>query len=264
MRLFALLLSLLLPLGAQAHEFWIEPEAFQLPANAPLRAVLVNGQTFAGQHIAYLPKHFRSFTLTAGGQSAPVQGRAGDAPALNLQNPSEGLQIIAYQSQGEAVTYDDFSKFENFLVHKGYPDLLARHEMRGLPRTGFREFYTRYAKSLVAVGSGAGQDQRQGFALEIVALQNPYRAGPGPLPVQVFYDRLPLAGGLVELYEKRGNAVSVQNFRTDDEGRVSLPLRTGARYLINTVVLREPSPELAAKRNVVWESLWASLTLGFD
>lgn len=262
-RMIIFIFLLLAPLRAAAHEFWIEPEAFRLAANAPIRADLVNGQNFSGTVFAYLHKHLRLFTLGLAGAARPVEGRAGDRPALSTPAGAEGLYIAAYQSRGEVVRYDDFAKFESFLTHKGLAAFLPQHTARGLPQKGFAEFYTRFAKSLIAVGSGAGADQRMGFELEIVALQNPYTAG-GPLPVQVFYQGAPRPGAYVELFEKRGGAVQVQGFTADGQGRVNLPLQTGARYLINTVVLREPSADLAARRNVAWESLWASLTVGFD
>ena len=65
---------------------------------------------------------------------------------------------------------------------------LARHAARGLPELAFREAYTRYAKSLVAVGAGKGSDARVGLKIEVVAGANPYTDDlSGAMPVQVFY-----------------------------------------------------------------------------
>ena len=47
---------------------------------------------------------------------------------------------------------------------------------------------------------------------------------------------------------------------TDSEGRVTVPVKSGHRYMLDAVVLREPSANLAEATGAVWESLWANLT----
>ena len=58
------------------------------------------------------------------------------------------------------------------MKHKAFDSVLEDHQARGLPDTGFRESYRRYAKTLIAVGDGAGNDPSIGPASEIVALSN--------------------------------------------------------------------------------------------
>ena len=54
--------------------------------------------------------------------------------------------------------------------------------------------------------------------------------------------------------------MTVFTLKTDAEGRATVPVKPGYRYMLDSVVLREPAPDLAAGRDVVWESLWANLT----
>jgi hypothetical protein len=49
--------------------------------------------------------------------------------------------------------------------------------------------------------------------------------------------------------------------RTDADGIASLPVK-GFSYLVDAVVLREPTAELAAEAEIAWETLWAALTFG--
>jgi hypothetical protein len=49
--------------------------------------------------------------------------------------------------------------------------------------------------------------------------------------------------------------------RTDADGIASLPVKAGC-YLVDAVVLREPTAELAAEAEIAWETLWAALTFG--
>lgn len=248
---------------AVAHEFWIEPLAYQVEPDGTLEGRLVNGQEFEGVNIPYLPQRFRSFVqFGAEGASRPVEGRVGDSPALRVAPVGEGLQVVAYVSGTAKVDYDEWAAFQRFAEHKDFEDIAARHEARGLPRDGFSEAYTRFAKTLVAVGDGAGADFRAGLETEIVALANPYTEDlAGGLPVQVWYREAPRPGAQVELFEKAADgSVAISYHETDARGVARLPVQAGHAYLVDAVVLREPGPPLLEVMDVAWETLWASLT----
>jgi len=55
-------------------------------------------------------------------------------------------------------------------------------------------------------------------------------------------------------------AVAVSTITTDGDGRALIAVRPGHRYMLDSVVLREPSAEVAEATGAVWESLWANLT----
>ena len=81
------------------------------------------------------------------------------------------------------------------------------------------------------------------------------------IDVEVLYLGKPWAGAQVEIFEKAADeSVAVSTVRTDEAGRVTVPVKAGHRYMLDAVVLREPAPDLAAEKNAVWESLWANLT----
>ncbi len=227
-----------------------------------MTAGLFNGQKFAGVEFPFIPERFSRFDLTLGDQVVPVAGRLGDVPALNMPHLGEGLHVAIFESSGDVVNYEDFAVFTRFVQHKDFPGALERHAARGLPEGGFREFYTRHAKALIAVGAGAGQDRVFGLETEIVALKNPYTDDvSGGLPVQVFYQGRPRADTQVELFAKAPDrTVTVTLLRTDAEGIALLPVAPGNSYLADAVVLREPDAETAAAQDAVWESLWAALT----
>jgi uncharacterized GH25 family protein len=248
------------PLAAQAHEFWIEPDAYQVAPGADMVAELRVGQNFAGSAQSYLPRSFERFDLKCSGNLAPVDGRPGDRPAMTVTAPSDGLCVVIHQTRDYTLTYQEWEKFVAFIEHKDFSTTLADHAARGLPEADFVEQYSRYAKSLIAVGEGAGQDDVVGLETEIVAQANPYTDDMAAgLPVQVFYQGLPRADVQVELFEKAPEgAVEITLHRTDDEGRVLLPVKAGYSYLADAVVMRAMTPD--AENDPVWESLWASLT----
>ena len=261
MRRLALILSLLAA-PAAAHEFWIEPLAYQVEADGSLEANIVNGQEFAGSKLAYLPQRFVNFVLFSGDASARVEGRPGDMPALQQDPVAEGLNIAAYQANNATVDYTAWEKFQKFVDHKDFGDVLSLHEARGISVDGFKEVYSRHSKSLIGVGNSEGSDRRVGLETEIVALTNPYTDDlSGGFSVQVYYRNDLRADTQVEIFEKAPNGtVAISLYRTNDQGIAVFPVRPGYRYMVDAVVLREPSAPLAERTGAVWETLWANLT----
>lgn len=264
MRIPAILFALTVALPVQSHEFWIEPSAYQVPTNGLISGELTNGQEFAGSQLGFLPQRFVSFTAAAGMRQGVVENRLGSRPALNMAPLAEGLQVISYQSTMSTLTYSEWQKFLNFAEHKDFVDIETIHDARGLPRVEFDEGYWRYAKTLVGVGNGIGRDFRTGLDIEFVALDNPYTDDLSEgLRVQLFYLDGMLPDAQVELFEKAPDGtVEITLHRTDADAIATLPVKAGYSYLVDHVVLREPTAELAAEAEIVWETLWAALTFG--
>lgn len=260
MRLLALCFALL-STPIQAHELWIEPLEFQISRESMLQGDVVNGEGFVGTNLAYLPRNFSRFVMVAGDKFANVQGRLGDRPALNMEPVADGLHVLAYISKQLTLDYVDWAKFQKFIDHKDLGDIRPQHDARDLPLEGFDEVYTRFSKSLVAVGSGDGADRVLGMETELVALTNPYVGETDTMQLQLFYKREVRAQEQIEIFEKDPEgAVTITLVRTDDNGIAQIPVKPGHTYMADAVVLREPSAELAAITGAVWETLWANLT----
>lgn len=261
--LATLALTLVSAVSAAAHEFWISPEKYQVDEGAEIRAELRVGQNFEGSGYAYIPARTARFDLVTPRGTFPVESRMGDRPALHQAVREPGLVIVVHETADSVLTYRDWETFEGFVTHKAFASALERHAARGLPRQGFRESYRRYAKSLIAVGDGQGQDRPVGLLTEIVALANPYTDDmAGGLPVQVLYQGQPRADVQVEVFDRppgAGGETRVTRLRTDDTGRVTVPVTAGHEYLIDSVVLRDTGND-DPQAGPVWRSLWASLT----
>jgi len=248
--------------AALGHEFWIDPASFSLAPGGTLTAELRVGQDFSGSPYAYVPANFRLFELARGDVRTPVEGRMGDRPALNQGGLAEGLNVVLHVTRDYDLTYTALEMFETFVRHKDAIWAVREHRARGFPEAGFVELYSRYAKSLIAVGAGAGADQRYGLLTEIVGLANPYTDDlSGGMPVQVFYDGAVRADTQVELFAKAADGtVEITTHRTDGDGIATLPVTPGLTYMADAVVLRRPDSELAREKGALWESLWANLT----
>ncbi len=247
--------------GVQAHEFWIDPLAYAVPAGDAVVADILVGEEFSGSAYSYIPAKFRLADVIAGGKRGPVEGRIGDRPALRAESLPEGLVTLVYASTDTRLRWDTYEQFTDFLQHKAAGWAIAAHDDRGFPRADVTEAYSRYAKALVAVGNGAGGDADRGLATEIVALANPYTDDvTGGLPVRVLYRGEPRPGAQVEVFARdAAGAVEVSTVTADDAGIAIVPVRPGMEYLLDSVVVRAPEGE-ALTLDTMWETLWASLT----
>ena len=244
----------------QAHEFWIEPEAYAVAPGEMAAARFRNGEHFKGSTLSWIPRRAVSFEVIDADGRRDVPARIGDNPAFAMDDLAPGLVTILHETTDTTLTYDDFETFERFAAHKALGDAPARHLARGLPRDAVRERYRRYAKALVAVGDGAGQDARSGLLTEFVLGANPYADDlSGGLPVQVWLGDAPKAGAQIEMFDKAPDgSVDVTLHDADAEGRAVLPVVEGHSYLLDSVTLEEVEP--IEDGDPAWASLWAALT----
>lgn len=244
---------------AQGHEFFIDPLDYAVGAGNLIAADLRVGQDFTGAPYSYLPQYFTRFEVWSGDAGLPVERRLGDLPALVMEDLPEGLAIVVHETTDTPLTYTEWDRFVAFAEHKDFGDIAALHDGRDLPRTGFVETYSRHAKSLIAIGDGAGRDREFGLEIEIVALANPYTENLDTLPVQVFFRGEALADVQVELFERAPDeTVTITLHRTDAEGIAQLPVQPGHEYMADHVVLEAVDP--TADNPAVWHTYWANLT----
>ncbi|MBM2575909.1 DUF4198 domain-containing protein [Jannaschia sp. Os4] len=260
--------ALCLAMGqAQAHEFWIEPESFEVEAGDPLAATFRNGEAFVGSTFSFLPTRSERLDLVAGGAAAPIDARVGDNPAIQLDEAPDGLVALVHETGESALTYrpragrSGWERFVGFVTHKQMTGILEAHKAAGLPEEGVTEGYVRYAKALVAVGDGAGQDAPTGLRTEIVALANPYTDDLADgLPVRVILDGEPRSGAQVELFARAPDGtVEITLHDADADGVAVLPVEPGHVYLADSVAMK-PGPGFSGGDGPMWRSLWAALT----
>ncbi|WP_298295312.1 DUF4198 domain-containing protein [uncultured Litoreibacter sp.] len=246
--------------SSSAHEFWIEPLAYQLQPGGEIKAELKVGQEFSGSSYPYRPSQFERFDMVQGDTVTQVVARIGDTPALNTTTDANGLLVVVHETADNRLTYTEFAKFEKFVAHKAFPDAIAQHDARGLSREKFVESYRRYAKALIGVGDGAGSDTAVGLKTEIVALANPYTDGISEMPVRVLLDGAPRVGTQVELFDKAPNGdVTVTLYQTDENGEATFPVTQGHAYLVDAV-WAEALPNNDTEKGAVWKTHWAALT----
>lgn len=245
-------------MSLSAHEFWIEPQKFQVEIGEEMAIDLKNGQNFVGGSLSYFESQFSRFEIAQGSTQSAAQGRTGDSPALTTSSDQDGLLVVLHETTPNTLKYKEWEKFAKFAEHKNFLNAEDDHLAAGWPRENFYESYTRHVKSLVSVGSGEGQDRNFGMATEFVAFTNPYAKDfDGDMKVQVLFENAPRSNVQVEVFERaQDDSVEISLYRTDNDGVVSIPVQPAHTYLFDAVVLQP----FTADDKSVWQTLWAALT----
>lgn len=244
-----------------AHEFWVEPLAFQVPVGEEIQLDLRVGQMLQGRSYPYLSHKFARFEVEDTAGVRVLTGNEGDIPALSYPSDVQGLHVITYHARPERLSYDSFDDFAEFVTEEGLADFIALHRARGLPETGFSEGYSRNAKALVQVGPPVeGQTDRvAGLPFELIALDNPYAAS-GRLAVGLLWQGEAVADAQVTLFRRSASGeVTRETFRTGPDGVASVPFTASGTYLLSAVHMEERP----AESGEVWHSTWASLSFGW-
>ena len=243
---------------AAAHEFWVSPQSYRVEPGAEVVGALRVGKMMSGSTYPYLSHKFQSFTVSTAGGISAIEGIQGDTPALSYTAEEPGLHTVTYHSTASETTYDDWASFRNYLQHEGLEEIEPLHRARGLPDSGFKESYARYAKSLLQVGPvrESDRDKASGAALELVAMVNPYTPGLKTLRVKLLREGEPVTDRQIAVFNNDGD-ISRTVVLTDESGEALIPIAGGGEFLLNATDL-QPADEGA----VVWRSYWASLTFG--
>ena len=248
---FILLTSSSLP--GHAHELWLEPENFIIQPNSKLNAHIKVGQKFNGDKFPYLHSETKSLKLFLKKKTIILKLRDGDYPAIQSSLKKAGLYTLSYESIPERVNYKNFETFQSFLKEQDIWDEWSEKNS-SLINTDINETYTRYAKSLINVGDGLGEDFNTGLLFELIALNNPY-VSENKVEILLLYKNKPFANSQITIFNKINDQTIISKTRTDNNGKAFIPLNKGGIFLLSAVHFKK-----SEIKNADWHSLWASLT----
>lgn len=254
----AALAALVFPAAAAAHEYWLAPLDYQVPAGAVVGINTKNGQNFSGLNLPLLNGSFDRFDSFHNGIITTYEGRTGDFPAYKSEGYPTGLLVVVQETSDSSITYDAWTKFTAFLEEKGQDAIALQHRDRGLPQTGFDEVYTRHAKTLVGIGDAQGQDKPLGLHVEFIARTNPYADDlKHGMIVDLMRQGAPWPAAFVTVFERTPEGkVETLHLHSDHKGQLRVPVKAGHIYLLDAVHI-EPATE---PNTAAWRSYWAALT----
>ena len=237
------------------------PETFAPKSNTELPVRHRLGQLFKGNELPWITKWNIRSEVWEDGKMRKEKRIDGDKPALNIKLTSPRLATIVHQSNVDFITFKTWEKFQKYVTKEGMTHSLAPSIAGTKPKTGLKEAYSRFAKTIVNVdGDTKGKDIATGLKIELIAQANPLALGNNdPMPVQVLYNGKPLAGVSVKVFIGVGTEFAYHT-PTDKEGIAMIKPAGPGPYLINAIHMTEPQSEIAKSKGAHWESFWASLT----
>jgi len=245
------------PLAA-AHEFWLRPASFFLPAGSTTTLGMFVGEHFEGDPVAVTPWHAAGVRVHGVDERMRVAAQA-DPPVLHMRFMRTGTHVIAFDSAPSMSTLSA-DKFHAYLHEEGLDGVIRQRERDGTAATPGRERYRRNTKALVQVGrADAAYAKRTGQRLEILPLDDPFSAAPGDmLRFRLLFDDKPLPQALVKAWHRKDGQTVVIRTRSDADGSIRLNLPYAGAWMLSTVHMI-PAAD-AARDEADWDSFWGNLT----
>jgi len=239
----------------QAHDFWIAPSRFHPDPGTTVAIGLRTGQNFVGDAVRRSDAGIERFFVRQAGRDEPVTGIDGADPAGWLRVDGEATAIVAYRSRPAFIEMPP-DKFEAYLRMEGLERIVEIRRQRGTSATPGREYFSRYAKALLAGRRESDAVTRPvGLEFEIVPEADP-TARLGPFRGRVLYEGEPLAGALV-VAMLDGEPSAKLATRSDSRGSFTFSLPRPGVWLIKSVHMIRVWWWFS---RADWESFWASLT----
>lgn len=246
---------------ADAHDFWLVPDAFRIAANGE---VVVRGQTssaFPTTLSAVTPDRVTEARIVGAADDERITALATRDNSLVLRHrPKTPGQKVVAVAVGWRKVNETAESFRKYLVGEGAEDALKHYDKTGqLPTADIVRRYAKYGKTVVEVGDGPRAFGRViGQPLEFVPLADPSAAAAGSeLRMRLMFLGKPLAGARVHagLAPSAGKATPEISLTTSSDGVVSVPVGAIGLWNVRTIHV-VPSPSGA---DANWDVHWATL-----
>ena len=254
--------------SAAAHDLWLHPAAFWLPAGGAVPVSILVGHGKDRQSWGVRSDKIVRLGAIGPGAKQTDFTRAITAnsavQAIPLRLTEAGTHLLMMESRHSQSDLPA-QRFEEYLREEGLAPAIAHRQRTGASGRAGREIYSRRAKSLVQVGTaGAGgaspATRRLGMTLEIVPERDPYTLpASAKLPLRVWYQGKPLAGALVKLTDLDADVKPVAAQLTNASGRVWVRARRPGKWLLNVVWTKPISGNPAAD----YDTTFSSLSFGY-
>ncbi|MBI3449691.1 MAG: DUF4198 domain-containing protein [Acidobacteria bacterium] len=242
-----------------AHDTWMAPERWSVPAASVVGLDLTSGMGYPALDYAIEPDRVDRAVCRLGGRTSGIEERSKISHSMRLTARLEtvGIATISVDLKPRAIEMTP-DQVKEYLDEIDAPESIRKTWAASGGKKPWRETYTKHAKTFVRVGE-PGADRSWavpiGAALEIVPESDPttLRSGVG-LTVRVLKGGSPAAAFPVGVVREGDAAGTIRT--TDAEGRCVISLDRPGPWLLRGTDLRSSST-----RDGEWESDFATLTL---
>lgn len=249
---------------AAAHDVWMQPQHYQVEANAPLPIFFLIGHGPFRDNWQNNKGVILFVDISKSG-TRNIIGDLTDGPpdaVTKIQQP--GVHVLAMQSQYAfselpSIRFNDYAKAEGLVT------VLAARQQEGTMNGTGRERYSRRAKAIVEVGPLTTKDQQLatkpvGLKLEIVPEVSPYALPSSRLmPIHVLYDNRLLPNATVMLTDLAHDATPLQTVVTDGSGKAVFKIPATGNLLLNVLW----SERVKGDPRFDFDTTFSSLTFGY-
>lgn len=248
-----------------AHDFWIQPQRFQVAPNVAVPVTFLIGHGEArdrwrnNARIVLIGDFFNGRRQDRRGQL-----RAGEPADFVTSFAQPGLHVIGMQTN-YAFSELPASRFNDYARDEGLVTVIAARKREGQMNRPGRERYSRRAKAFLQVGTPTASNQLLatraiGLKLEIVPDRNPYALGASrQLPLHVLYKGRRLPNATVKLTNLDADERPVAVAVTDKAGRANFRVPASGNWLLNVIW----AERVQGDRSVEFDTTFSSLTFGY-
>ena len=264
-KLAAFLLFLCASCLLDGHEFWLQPQRYQLATGQAVRLRFRVGEDFQGvnwlgnrssvEQLKLFWKQYDDNLRTLVSDTLP-----GDS--LTLQFFDEGTVMVAFESTDKFIRLEP-SEFNAYLEEDGITDVIDYRRERQETDSAGRELYRRSVKTIFQVGAIKDNIHQKptGLPIDIIPLAHPYTLKKGDqLPLKVLYKGEPVSNYLVRAWQRLHGKTTRYDLRTDSTGQVRVPVSLAGQWMVSTVRMER----LSGGDSAQWRSYWGSLTWGYE
>lgn len=243
---------------ASAHDFWLVPDVFAVPASGE---IVVKGQTssvFPTTLSAVTPDRVTEARVIGAADDERITALSTHDNSLILRHrpKTPGQKVIA-AAVGWRHVKETAESFRKYLVAEGAEDALTHYDRTGqLPKSDIVRRYAKYGKTVVEVGEGPRAfDRSAGHPLEFIPLSDPAAAPAGQLQLRLMFQGKPLPGARVHAgtAPRNGRSGTDVSTVTTNSGIVTVPAGAGL-WNVRTIHV-VPAP---AGADAQWDVHWAT------
>jgi len=260
-RFFSCVILIVVSAFCQAHEFWLQPRKFLYTIGEEMKVDFKAGENFEGEPWDFkkhgIEKLMLHHQLKSTDLRMMVKPEAKDKLSVKLNE--EGNYLLVMQSKNDFLELDA-EKFNTHLKEDGLEDTYEQRKKSNTLDQPSREFYARFVKLLVQVGSKQDDTYKKvaGLRIEIIPDKNPYSLKSGDyLQCMIIYEGKPSPHQLVKVWNKINRTTFEQDIYTEKDGTIKFPISAPGIWMVSTVKMI-PSEKAGAD----WQSMWGSLVFG--
>lgn len=254
-------LILLTAVPVLAHDLYLMPRHFRVPAGQTITVAFHNGDDFPQpDRPPRIQNMMEPMVATKAGKAAFHNLRVdGKVLLADVTIPESGTATLSVRSRPSLIELQPV-KFEEYLKHEGLDHVIRWRAEHNETSSAGRERYSKYVKSIVTAGKPDGFFRNPaGLPIEIVPESDPAQLKPGDtLTMQIVFRGKPADGLQVEMawLTPQGRAGRKVAGRTNGEGKLRIPIGSRGVWKLHSVLMeRCQEPSVAD-----WESFWTSLT----